>query len=178
MFSALESADAGGAGDSSSEEESGKYNRAEKKARKVVTKLGLKPVPNVERVYMKKGKDVAFVIVKPDVYKAPGADSYVIFGEAKVEGYGGPEADFGRIGAGGGANDAYAKEAAKIRKSVQGSSKPAGGDVEESTDETGLEARDIELVMQQAGVSRGKAASALKKAGGDLVSAIMELTSE
>jgi NACalpha-BTF3-like transcription factor len=40
-------------------------------------------------------------------------------------------------------------------------------------DATGIEERDIELVMSQANVSRQKAAKALKKAEGDLVNAIM-----
>ena len=43
-------------------------------------------------------------------------------------------------------------------------------------DESGLEEKDIELVMTQAGVARGKAVMALKKTDGDIVSAIMELT--
>ena len=47
---------------------------------------------------------------------------------------------------------------------------------EEEIDETGVEHRDIELVMTQAGVSRSKAVKALKTHDGDIVSAIMELT--
>ena len=43
-------------------------------------------------------------------------------------------------------------------------------------DDTGVEPKDVELVMTQAGVSRGKAVKALKSAQGDIVSAIMELT--
>lgn len=43
-------------------------------------------------------------------------------------------------------------------------------------DDSGVEPKDIELVMTQAGVSRGKAVKALKSASGDIVSAIMELT--
>ena len=43
-------------------------------------------------------------------------------------------------------------------------------------DATGVEPKDIELVMTQAGVSRGKAVTALKAHDGDIVSAIMELT--
>lgn len=46
----------------------------------------------------------------------------------------------------------------------------------EEVDETGVEAKDIELVMTQAGVGRAKAVKALKNADGDIVSAIMELT--
>ena len=47
---------------------------------------------------------------------------------------------------------------------------------EEDVDETGVEPRDIDLVMTQAGVSRSKAVKALKAHSGDIVSAIMELT--
>ena len=43
-------------------------------------------------------------------------------------------------------------------------------------DETGVEAKDIELVMSQANVSRGKAVKALKNNDNDIVNAIMELT--
>jgi len=43
-------------------------------------------------------------------------------------------------------------------------------------DETGVEPKDIELVMTQAGVSRSKAVNALKTNDGDIVSAIMDLT--
>ena len=43
-------------------------------------------------------------------------------------------------------------------------------------DETGVEAKDIELVMQQANCSKGKAVKALKKCDNDIVNAIMDLT--
>ena len=46
----------------------------------------------------------------------------------------------------------------------------------EEVDESGVEPKDIELVMTQANVSRGRAVKALKASGGDIVSAIMELT--
>ena len=43
-------------------------------------------------------------------------------------------------------------------------------------DETGVESKDIELVMQQADVSRARAVRALKHNQNDIVNAIMELT--
>ncbi|RWV90369.1 hypothetical protein GW17_00047437 [Ensete ventricosum] len=52
---------------------------------------------------------------------------------------------------------------------------PTGED-EEEIDESGLEPRDIDLVMTQAGVSRAKAVKALKTNNGDIVSAILGLT--
>lgn len=47
---------------------------------------------------------------------------------------------------------------------------------EEDVDATGVEPRDIDLVMTQAGVSKSKAVKALKTHNGDIVGAIMELT--
>ena len=63
-----------------------------------------------------------------------------------------------------------AKEGAKEGKD-EGSS-----DEEVEQDPTGLEQKDIDLVMQQAGVSKNKAIKALKANNNDLVTAIMELT--
>merc|ERR1712241_1057427 len=71
--------------DGSKKEERGKQNRSEKKSRKAVQKLGMKPVPGIVRVTVKKSKNILFVISKPDVHKAPSSDTYVVFGEAKIE---------------------------------------------------------------------------------------------
>ena len=55
---------------------------------------------------------------------------------------------------------------------------PADDDDDEEVDATGVEPKDIELVMTQANVSRSKAVKALKSADGDIVSAIMVRTVE
>merc|ERR1711935_572311 len=60
-------------------------NRNEKKARKAMIKLGMKPVQGILRVTVKKSKNVLFAINKPDVFKSSNAETYVIFGEAKSE---------------------------------------------------------------------------------------------
>merc|ERR1711907_766806 len=65
--------------------EKSKQNRSEKKSRKAVSKLGMKPVPGVNRVTVKKSKNILFVISKPDVHKSPNSDTYIVFGEAKIE---------------------------------------------------------------------------------------------
>merc|ERR1712066_182510 len=62
-----------------------KQSRGEKKARKIMSKLGLKPVTGVSRVTIRKSKNILFVIQKPDVYKNPASDTYIVFGEAKIE---------------------------------------------------------------------------------------------
>lgn len=61
-----------------------KQSRSEKKARKAMSKLGLKSVSGVKRVAIRKSKNILFVISKPDVYRSPGSDTYIVFGEAKV----------------------------------------------------------------------------------------------
>ena len=47
----------------------GKQSRSEKKSRKAVQKLGMKQVPGILRVTVKKTKNILFVISKPDVFK-------------------------------------------------------------------------------------------------------------
>jgi nascent polypeptide-associated complex subunit alpha len=47
---------------------------------------------------------------------------------------------------------------------------------DEEVDDSGLEAKDIELVMQQASVSRKKAVKALKENDNDIVNSIMALS--
>jgi len=61
-----------------------KQSRGEKKARKIMSKLGLKHVPGVSKVTIRKSRNILFVINKPDVYKNPVSDTYIVFGEAKV----------------------------------------------------------------------------------------------
>jgi nascent polypeptide-associated complex subunit alpha len=140
-----------------------KQSRSEKKSRKAILKLGLKPVPNVSRVTIKKSKNILFVVAKPDVYKHPNSDTHVIFGEAKIE-------DLSA------AAQAAAQQFSAEMPSVEAPKAKIEEEDEGEVDETGVEPKDIELVMTQAGVSRGKAVNALKSNDGDIVSAIMDLT--
>lgn len=47
-------------------------------------KLGLRSYPGIARVTVRKAKNILFVIAKPDVYKSPASDTYIVFGETKV----------------------------------------------------------------------------------------------
>ncbi|XP_031095528.1 nascent polypeptide-associated complex subunit alpha-like protein 2 [Ipomoea triloba] len=152
--------------------ESSKQSRSEKKSRKAMLKLGMKPVPDVSRVTIKRTKNILFFISKPDVFKSPNSDTYVIFGEAKIEDL---------------SSQLQSQAAQQFRMPDMGSVLPKPeisasaasaqpDEEEEEIDETGVEPRDIDLVMTQAGVSRSKAVGALKTHNGDIVSAIMELT--
>merc|ERR1712066_76513 len=76
---------AGEDGKAGKDGEKSKHNRSEKKSRKAVQKLGMKPVPGIVRVTVKKSKSILFVISKPDVHKSPTSDTYIVFGEAKIE---------------------------------------------------------------------------------------------
>ncbi|MBA0863695.1 hypothetical protein Goshw_024524 [Gossypium schwendimanii] len=150
---------------------SSKQSRSEKKSRKAMLKLGMKPVTGVSRVTIKRTKNVLFFISKPDVFKSPNSETYVIFGEAKIEDL---------------SSQLQTQAAQQFRMPDIGSlaAKPdtstaaaaPADEEEEEVDETGVEPRDIDLVMTQAGVSRAKAVKALKSNNGDIVSAIMELT--
>ena len=73
-----------GAGISAEAISKAKQSRSEKKARKAMLKLGLKSFPGITRVTIRKSKNILFVIAKPDVYKSPASDTYIVFGEAKV----------------------------------------------------------------------------------------------
>jgi len=148
-----------------------KQSRSEKKARKAMSKLGLKPVVGVTRVTIRKSKNILFVINRPDVFKSPASDTYIVFGEAKIEDL---------------------NQAAQMAAAEKFRDKPSAGpgdmpsavaqtiqeesEEEEEEDETGVEQKDIELVMSQANVSKTKAVRALKNNNNDIVNAIMELT--
>jgi nascent polypeptide-associated complex subunit alpha len=145
-----------------------KQSRGEKKSRKAMQKLGMKPVTGVTRVTIKKSKNILFVISKPDVFKSPASDTHIIFGEAKIE-------DLSSQLQSQAAKQFEAPELGNVEAKAEPSAAVEAED-DEDVDETGVEPKDIELVMTQAGVSRAKAVRALKITDGDIVSAIMDLT--
>lgn len=152
-----------------------KQSRSEKKARKAMSKLGLRQIQGVTRITIQKSKNILFVIAKPDVFKSPASDTYVVFGEAKIEDL---SQQVHRAAA-----EKFkvpAEPSALVPESVPGPrARPECEEEEgeeEEVDEAGLELRDIELVMAQANVSRAKAVRALRDNQSDIVNAIMELT--
>jgi nascent polypeptide-associated complex subunit alpha len=104
------------------------------------------------------------VISKPDVFKSPASDTHIVFGEAKIE-------DLSAQAQSAAAEHFKAPESGGSSRAAIAEEDDAG-----PVDETGVEPKDIELVVTQAGVSRAKAVAALKANSGDIVSAIMELT--
>merc|ERR1712024_263580 len=165
---------AAAAGLNEDEASKAKQSRGEKKARKIMSKLGLKQVAGVSRVTIRKSKNILFVINKPDVYKNPASDTYIVFGEAKIEDL---------------TQQAQMEAAQKFKAAevpqpteigASGTTGPASIPEEDEddgeVDEAGVEDKDIDLVMSQANVSRSKAVKALKNNANDIVNAIMELT--
>ncbi len=104
------------------------------------------------------------MISKPDVFKSPASDTHIVFGEAKIE-------DLSAQAQSAAAEHFKAPESGGSSRAAIAEEDDAG-----PVDETGVEPKDIELVVTQAGVSRAKAVAALKANSGDIVSAIMELT--
>ncbi|CAJ1401833.1 unnamed protein product [Effrenium voratum] len=148
-----------------------KQNRSEKKSRKAVSKLGMKPVPGITRVTVKKSKNILFVIANPDVHKAQSSDTYIVFGEAKVEDLSAQAqanaAQQFTQGPGIGAKEADATATSAVIEEVE----------EGEVDDSGVEQKDIDLVMNQVSCSRAKAVAALKNNKNDIVEAIMQLSS-
>lgn len=153
-------------------------NRAERKARRMMEKLGMKAVPGISQVVLKMrgggSRGGVFTIAAPDVFEKNGA--YVVFGEARQGGGAGATTQAQQA-------QAIQQLAALAKADGNGVEMPAADSapsVEEPTetavDETGLEAKDIDLVVTQASCSRAKAIQALRDNDGDLVNAIMSLT--
>merc|ERR1711977_160384 len=149
------------------------HSRNEKKARKSILKLGLVKVPGITRVTLRRPKNILFVINQPEVYKSPSSNTYIVFGEAKIE----------DLNSQAQASAAQQLAAAESHDHAKGKAidtsedkKDDDEDDGEEVDATGLEDKDIELVMTQASVSRNKAVKALKENDNDIVNSIMALS--
>ncbi|AIN95396.1 nascent polypeptide associated complex subunit-like protein, copy 1 [Leishmania panamensis] len=141
-----------------------------KRYAKAMVKMGLKPELNIMKVNIRKVGSLSFAMVQPEVYRFPGTNTFVIFGEAQLED-----------------TSALAQEAA-ARAAVSGAaatssdataSVSAAEDDDDDDDDVGagdLDEKEINVVMSQANVSRKKAIKALKNNNGDIVNTIMELT--
>merc|ERR1719301_110309 len=123
----------------------GKQSRSEKKSRKAMAKLGMKPVAGIIRVTVKKSKNILFVIKEPDVFKTstdnPKAPAtYIVFGKAEIEDLSAQatSAAVEQFKAPGAGLDMGGDDAPKIE---------AGGDDDDGDEDAGdIEENDIELV--------------------------------
>jgi len=154
------------------------HSRNEKRARKQIGKLGLKHIPGITRVTLRRPKNILFVINNPDVYKSPSSNTWIIFGEAKIEDHNSAaQASAQQLAAAENASQIEADLAAAAAASKEkAAEKEEEEDETEEIDDSGLEQKDIELVMAQATVTRRKAVKALKENDNDIVNSIMALS--
>ncbi|KAI0130161.1 NAC domain-containing protein [Xylariales sp. AK1849] len=157
------------------------HSRNEKKARKAIEKLHLQKVPGITRVTLRRPKNILFVINNPEVYKSPNSNTYIVFGEAKIEDLNSAaqQAAAQQLAAAGDHDHAGHDHSGHDHgKAVEGADakKEEEDDDGEEVDAEGLEDKDIELVMTQAGVSRKKAIKALQENDNDIVNSIMALS--
>merc|ERR1719506_771079 len=155
----------------------GKQSRSEKKSRKAMQKLGMKPVQGIIRVTVKKSKNILFVIKSPDMFKTSSDNpkspaTYIVFGKAEIEDLS-AQATSAAVeqfkAPGAGLDAAGGDDAAALLEA-------GDGDDDGDEDAGGLDDNDIELVVKQAGVSKAKAIKALKQNDNDVVNAIMALS--
>jgi len=171
--------------------------RAEKKVKKSMEKLGLKPFKGVTQVTMRQST-ILITISKPEVYKL--GESFVVFGNAQLRDL--------KKGSGGDANIDTAKlqeQVASITKQAQQAQSTTTQTPSTTTttaqtsttttttttttqtpsttttgtiDSTGVEESDIKTILEQVPTAtRASAIAALKNHKGDLVKAIMQLES-
>lgn len=157
------------------EEPRGRCNRSEKKGRKAVQKLGMRQLTGITKVTIRRSRNIFFVIHKPTVFKYPQSETYVVFGEAKIEDL--------NLKATTEAAAQFTNMPEEVRAAAARSSapsQPAAAKIKEVTEEdvpisdVGLEQSDIELVMSQTGCPREKAIEKLRQ-NPDVVDAILDL---
>merc|ERR1711924_183692 len=151
--------------DAADEQGDSKISRSEKKARKVVSKLGMTKVEGVSHVHIQKSKNAAFQVSKPDVYMS-GNGTYIIFGEASMDNGAAQMQAMNAAAAQFKAPEAAAETSLPVVEELDG---------DEKVDESGVEEKDIDL-MAQTSCSRQKAVVALKKNNNDIVDAVMSLS--
>lgn len=165
------------------------YSRAEKKSRKGLEKLGLKKVEGISRVTFRRGPNTIYVIAQPEVFKSPSSNSYIVFGEVKIE-------DLSAASRAQSALAASAKESAedsapasKDQASILADLEAAAASVSleeepvlpEATPEAraaaGLTQDDFELIQEQTSASPEKILAAFEKNDKDVINTIVSLTS-
>lgn len=127
------------------------------------------------------------VIAKPEVYKSPYTDCYIVFGEAKVEDNNSAaqiaaaqqvaasqQAAQASLASGGFGPDHPQTLEDLLKEAEVGADKPKD-DTKPATSGAPVEPtdNDIELVMQQASVDKEKAIKCIKEADGDIIGAIV-----
>ncbi|CAM9324593.1 unnamed protein product, partial [Ectocarpus sp. 12 AP-2014] len=145
-------------------------NRAERKSRQAVEKLGLRAVKGVFRMTMRTTNGVVFVVKAPDVFRHPRQETYVVFGSAETDGSG------SEVRASRPPQSFVIPAIAKAAGAVVPASRPDPLTVESDSISAGLDPADVLTILSQVGCDSQAAIGALRQADGDVINAVMDLT--
>nr|CCC50498.1 putative nascent polypeptide associated complex subunit [Trypanosoma vivax Y486] len=151
-------------------------SKSSKRCAKAMAKMGLKPEPNIVKAHIRKNGSLSFLVNHPEVYRFPGTNTFIIFGEAQL-GDAKTEAqeaaaravsgvvsdDLNVLGA-----PAFSQVATEAPAKSQDDVKP-GIDTNEM---------DVNVVMNVAHVDHDAARKALQDNKSDIVDAVLNLTFE
>ncbi|KAH8738700.1 hypothetical protein FG386_000491 [Cryptosporidium ryanae] len=168
-------------------------NKGERKNRKLIQKLGLKPMTDFEKIVIRGARGLSFQIVNPEVYAVPGSKSYIIFGDAKLE----ERNSTSQAAALATATSQLEQKLAAMKTTQEENNKQLSShtasinehndhtaatclnnedEAHENIDESDVDPANIDLVISQTGCSRSKAIQALKLNNNDVVEAILYLS--
>ncbi|KAK5584313.1 hypothetical protein RB653_005921 [Dictyostelium firmibasis] len=151
-----------------------KVTKGEKKTREAMKKLGLSPVNDIFRVTIKQKEGVLVVVAEPEVYASPSGETYVVFGDHTFDDIASrlqraaPKANV----------DDIVKAAMPAPTAVKETeeSEEIVAQAVDNFDYQGVSPKDVEVVMKETKASREKVVETLKKNNNDLVSAVLDLT--
>lgn len=149
-------------------------SKMDKKNKKAFLKSGLKEFPGVEKVSIQTASKIALAIEDPEVFRS--GDTFVIFGVPRVEDAKSQQARDAvqNIFQQGLTPEATAGQ--EQADATAAATTATTGAEEEEVDAEGIQEKDIEVVMKEANVSRAKAIKAIKANNGDVVDAVVSLS--
>mmetsp|Transcript_25924 Transcript_25924/g.52832 ORF Transcript_25924/g.52832 Transcript_25924/m.52832 type:complete len:96 (-) Transcript_25924:1716-2003(-) len=62
-----------------------KQSRGEKRTKKALESFSFEKINNISRVRFQKTKNIVFAIIQPEIFRSSVHDSFLVFGEARVE---------------------------------------------------------------------------------------------
>ncbi|KAI3384312.1 hypothetical protein SNEBB_005068 [Seison nebaliae] len=163
-----------------------KKHKSEKKHKKTLAKFLTQQLPQYNCVTIRKPGATAFAIKNAEVYKVPNMDSYIVFGEAKIE-----DAT-SKLDANRYMREDLAK-ATKMMSEPKGNSGDMKDDGKKDNDDSDVDsdddieipmkddkpmftAQELKMVMEEGKVSKKKACKFLTEESGDMVTAILRCT--
>lgn len=108
-----------------------------------MSKLGLQWAQGLLKSLIQKSKNILFIITKPDVHKSSASDTSIVFGEVKIENLS-QQAQLT-------ATEKFKVQGETVSNVKQNTLTPTVQEKseEKEVDETGVEVKDIELIMSQ-----------------------------